>query len=501
MTYYYCLVASNSAGPSGCEQHRSFRTSVHPGLVAANGTVSAASQDINSALYLTTRNLTTGVWQSSLLGEGTGTTYSAPSGVVDSGGNVWVAAEGSGNRLMDGVHSTTGAWNPSYESAGGTAYSAPAEVIDSAGNIWLAAEGAKHTLVIAERAHSTGAWQTWTAVSGENVYSAPSAAVGSGGEVWIAFEGPGDLLWDGVESSSYTWAPSTEGTSGAIYSAPSEIVDGSGNVWAVGEGANHTLVVAERVAKTGAWQSSTLITAEDVYSAPSVVAGSGGELWIAFEGPENYLWDGARGSSGSWAPSYEGPAVAYSAPSETIDSNGAVWVAAQGAEGSGNELDIVVRSATTGEWRPSYDQTVGAAPSNTALPALHVPGGQPAVGQPVSASAGSWSGTPEISYSYQWNACGGSSSCPAISGATSASYTPTATYIGDSLSVAVTASNGFGYTSATSSHSLEVLKIAASVNGTPAIVPVKEGMAAIAQGTTNALFMTAATFPPGCVGK
>ncbi len=495
-TYHYCVVASNSAGPSGCGQDLSFKTSAHPGLVAANGTVSAASQDINNALYLTTRNLTTGVWQSALLGEGTGTTYSAPSGVVDSGGNVWVAAEGPGNRLLDGVHATTGAWNPSYESAGGTAYSAPSEVIDSLGNIWLAAEGTKHTLVIAERSHSTGAWETWTAVSGEDVHSAPSAAVGSGGEVWIAFEGPNNLLWDGVESSGHTWTPSTEGTSGAVYSAPSEVVDSSGNVWAVGQGTNRTLVVAERVAKTGAWQSSTLITAEDVYSAPSVVVGTGGELWIAFEGPENHIWDGVRTTSGSWNSSYEGPGAAYSAPSEVIDAGGDIVVGAQGAEGSGNVLDIVVRAASTGEWGTTYDQTVGVAPSNTSLPVLQVSGGQPAVGQPVSGTAGGWSGTPEIAYSYQWNACAGSS-CSPISGATASSYTPTAIYVGDSLTVTVTASNGFGHTSATSSKSLPVLRIAASVNSSPSMVAVKEGIAVVTQGTANALFMTSATFPPG----
>ena len=192
---------------------------------------------------------------------------------------------GSQDQLWDGVRGTSGVWDTSYESPSWTAYSAPSETIDSSGNIWLVAEGAKHTLVVAERVAKTGVWALSTLISAEDVYSAPSVVAGSGGELWIGFEGPEDQLWDGVRGTSGVWDTSYESPSWTAYSAPSETIDSSGNIWLVAEGAKHTLVVAERVAKTGVWALSTLISAEDVYSAPSVVAGSGGRLWNWFRGP------------------------------------------------------------------------------------------------------------------------------------------------------------------------------------------------------------------------
>jgi len=82
-----------------------------------------------------------------------------------------------------------------------------------------------------------------------------------------------------------------------------------------------------------------------------------------------------------------------------------------------------------------------AAPVNTALPAIS---GALQAGDTLTASTGSWSGSP-TSYSYQWNANG-----TAISGAVSSTYTLLSSEAGDSITVTVSAANSGGSTAATS---------------------------------------------------
>jgi hypothetical protein len=87
-------------------------------------------------------------------------------------------------------------------------------------------------------------------------------------------------------------------------------------------------------------------------------------------------------------------------------------------------------------------------PSNTAPPTVS---GTARVGETLSASQGTWSGTSPFTYAYQWQRCdknGGS--CDAITGATSASYTLTSSDLDNTLRVRVTASNSAGSSSSTS---------------------------------------------------
>jgi hypothetical protein len=350
MTYHYRLVGT-SGGVTSYGGDRTFKTLSAPSLVVANGTISAATQDVNSALFLTTRNLGNGTWQSALLGEGSSTTYSSPSAVTGPSGEVWVAAEGPGNALWVGVEGTTGTWTASYHSGTGSTYSAPAIVIDPSGDVLVFAQGSKNSLVVTERVKSTGSWEAAKTLVSEGVNSAPSAVAWSGGEEWVAFRGPKGEIWDGVYSGG-KWTNSYSSPENLAESAPSEVIDPSGDVWFFFEGPEHKLRANARLKSTGAWGEIKALVAED-YSAPSAVAWSGGEEWVAFEGPKDEMWDGFDSTSGVWSTNYKGPeGSAYSAPSEIIDSSGAVWVAAQGA---GNTLDIKVRNDTTGEWGGSYE--------------------------------------------------------------------------------------------------------------------------------------------------
>ena len=95
--------------------------------------------------------------------------------------------------------------------------------------------------------------------------------------------------------------------------------------------------------------------------------------------------------------------------------------------------------------------TTTTAPSNMAKPTVS---GTAQQGSQLTASTGTWSGTTPMTYAYQWQNC--SSSCSNISGATSSSYTPTASDMGDTLDVKVMASNGAGNASATSNQTASV---------------------------------------------
>lgn len=86
-------------------------------------------------------------------------------------------------------------------------------------------------------------------------------------------------------------------------------------------------------------------------------------------------------------------------------------------------------------------------PGNTGAPSIS---GAAQVGQTVSASNGSWTGSP-TGYSYQWQDCDANgANCSAILGATSNSYLPQVGDLGLTLRVAVTATNAAGSSTATS---------------------------------------------------
>lgn len=109
--------------------------------------------------------------------------------------------------------------------------------------------------------------------------------------------------------------------------------------------------------------------------------------------------------------------------------------------GSNSEGNSTATSAQTTVIAP-------LSPSNTALPAIS---GTAEQGQLLSASNGTWSGTPPLSYTYKWEACNSSGEeCETIAGATSSSYRVAGSQVGGTLRVVVTAENAGGSKSATS---------------------------------------------------
>ena len=88
-----------------------------------------------------------------------------------------------------------------------------------------------------------------------------------------------------------------------------------------------------------------------------------------------------------------------------------------------------------------------SAPANTTPPSI---AGAARVGSTLTASAGTWTGSP-TSYAYRWQRCGfDGSGCADVAGATGTTYVPVAADAGHTLRVVVTATNSAGSTPASS---------------------------------------------------
>src|ERR1700736_2566984 len=100
-------------------------------------------------------------------------------------------------------------------------------------------------------------------------------------------------------------------------------------------------------------------------------------------------------------------------------------------------------------------------PTNPAAPTIS---GTPRVGQTLTATTGTWTHNP-TSFTYQWKRAGG-----AISGATVSTYVPVAADVGNTLTVAVVATNSGGSsTPATSAATGAVIDIIATNSSVPTI--------------------------------
>ena len=125
-----------------------------------------------------------------------------------------------------------------------------------------------------------------------------------------------------------------------------------------------------------------------------------------------------------------------------------------GSADVGNRVRVGVRatnSSGTSDWSYSGNSGVigaaGSAPVNASPPTIS---GTPRDNETLTASAGSWSGTQPITYTYDWLRCdSGGSGCASI-GSPGQTFGVTSNEVGHRLRVTVTATNSAGSSSATS---------------------------------------------------
>ncbi len=192
-------------------------------------------------------------------------------------------------------------------------------------------------------------------------------------------------------------------------------------------------------------------------------------------------------TSGSWAGTEP---ISYAYQWQTCNSSGESCTNISGATSTtyllspsnvGSTIRVLVTANNaighTSEPSPATAVVAAIPPSNTTPPSIT---GTTVDGQTLTASTGAWSGTPPLSYAYQWERCNSSGeSCASISGATGSTYTLTDADVGDTLRVTVTASNSGGSASATSAASGVVLRAPSST-----AAPVVSGTAQQGQTLT-----------------
>jgi hypothetical protein len=179
-------------------------------------------------------------------------------------------------------------------------------------------------------------------------------------------------------------------------------------------------------------------------------------------------------AAGSWTGT---PTISYAYQWQRCDSLGASCANVGGANAStfvlgpadvGSTMRAVVTATNAGGSAPATSSQTAVVAANPpvndgALPAIS---GQPYDGQPLAGTTGSWTGSPTISYAYQWQRCDSSGSgCSDIAGATGASYDLTAADLGSTIRLAVTATNGAGAVTSTSAASAVITSAEPATSG------------------------------------
>ena len=183
------------------------------------------------------------------------------------------------------------------------------------------------------------------------------------------------------------------------------------------------------------------------------------------------------GSTGTWGGT--GP-ITYAYQWRRCDAAGASCANIGGATSSnyslvpadiGSTIRLVV-TATNSEGSASATSAQSSVvtaipPANTALPTIS---GTGVDGQTLTAANGSWSGSPTITYGYQWRRCDAAGgSCVNIGGATSSTYSLVGADVGSTIRVVVTGTNGGGSASATSAQTGTIAALAPSNSSPPSI--------------------------------
>jgi len=197
---------------------------------------------------------------------------------------------------------------------------------------------------------------------------------------------------------------------------------------------------------------------------------SAADILLTFEGSDSEYLNSY--SAPSWVSSY--PASHFCHVIYVTSTTSAMAAAVQLSK-KRNAGYVYVTSATLQNpydllpmyWSPELAD-IGAtaalsAPTNTAVPIIS---GTPSQGRLLSTTAGSWTGNPTPTYTYQLQDCDSTGgSCSNISGATSSSYTLASGDVGHTIVAVVTATNSQVQASASSAATPVVQ---AAVSGSPA---------------------------------
>ena len=181
--------------------------------------------------------------------------------------------------------------------------------------------------------------------------------------------------------------------------------------------------------------------------------------------------------NGTWTGT---PPITYTYQWQRCDSTGANCQNIAGATSqtytlTSADVGSTIRSQVTatnsaGSAGAGSNQTAvvaAAPPANTGVPSIS---GTTTDGQTLTTTNGSWSGTPPLTYAYQWRDCDANgANCQDIAGATGQTYTLGHSDVGSTIRVVVTATNSAGSASASSNQTAVVAAAPPTSAATPSI--------------------------------
>jgi hypothetical protein len=284
---------------------------------------------------------------------------------------------------------------------------------------------------------------TWTPQSGAPIAEGTTLSAGQGS--WASISG--------ISSFTYQWKRCSPAGTGCT-----PISGATGGTYTLGSGDIGSTV---RVTVT----ATTPDGSAPGTSTPTPVVGAASPQNVT---PPTISGDAVVGetltaSNGTWS----GTNPVFTYQWQKCDANGtaASWANIAGATNSvyvpvtadiGSTLRVVVtgtnsRGSATKE-SSSTPVVASRVPANVSLPAIvEVVGFDGITITSYTATTGTWTGSPTITFAYQWRRCdSGGANCKDIAGATSSSYFPATADIGSKLRVAVTATNDFGTATAAS---------------------------------------------------
>ncbi len=361
-----------------------------------------------------------------------------PSGVaVDPHGNVWVANAWANNIEK---YSSSGTLLATYgkEGTGHGEYHEPVGIAinQSTGNVYITDQNNNRVQELNETGEWVRAWGTEGTGNGQ-FKEAENIAIGASGHVFVTDWGNSRVEVFG-ENGTYLSKFGEAGSGNGQFSGPSYLAIHSGTVY-VGD-ANHGRV--ETFSESGVYssKSGSVGTAIGQYEYPGGIAFSpSGKLFIA---------DTANNRIQEWTSSFSEFLSAFG----TLGNGVGQFSEPEGlAFNSSSELFIAdAVNNRIQKWAPP------GIPRNLAAPALS---DEVIAGQTLSASTGTWSASPNPTYTYQWERCNpAGAACTSISGATAATYTPGSADYKHTLRIAVTATNTAGSATSDSATSTVFLR-------------------------------------------
>ncbi len=400
-----------------------------------------------------------------------------PLAIAVAGDKVWVAD--SGNHRVEEFNEGGEYLASLTETPAGALANPHGVTVDSEGNVWVS--DTNHHRVDEFRADGE-----YVKTIGETTLKEPEGiAIDTKGDVWVS-DWYRNKVYEFGESGEVLREFGSEGSGVGELHRPFGIsVNAEGDVW-VGDVRNNRVEEfnesGEYVAQFGREGSG-----EGEFREPiGLATDSAGDIWVADTengrvqewrsppaGPANSLaptiaGEAAEGETlsatdGTWS----GSPLHYTYRWQRCDAAGEECEEVEGARGQtytpgssdvGESLRVLVTASNAGGSATEASEATSAVvaatePSNTALPAIS---GTALDGSTLSASPGTWSGTP-ASYAYQWESCDASGeACAPIEGAEEAEYQLGDGDVGTTLRVVVTATNAAGSAQATSSASTTV---------------------------------------------